>query len=581
MRARLLAVLLLASPLPAAAGLLTAQGVSVLDATGAPRATFSTSETIGFQVVVHNGAASPNRTSFEFDVVAPDGAVVFRHVGNSVRGTVGSAASTVSGIPISGFSRGPGTYTLKALATLDGVAVEQDKTFEISSPNIVLIYPPDGSRDLTDNPLTFRWYSSGAVTYRLTVGVNPSLYNAVFAQTTPPGAESLTYPQAPSNPLESLSTGQTYWWSVEGLDVDGNVVARSQIPFSFSVANTALTRDLAVTDLSVDGTPDASGNIPFRIVVADQGNTTESNVPLRVTVGGLTAPGTPLTVPQLSPSGSMTFRVSAPIPTDMNQGLAIACLTIFDDDVANNCMTLSVSRPPAISTTTFASQTTQMSADQVWQAIEQILKDQGVDLSGYDLVDMEGSLSQADLQALIDQLDQGQAQVDVSGPPLPLPAAPETSSAPPAGLSSSAPPPPAAPEAGETESVPPEMTWTGSATPLSAKVFATSITSAARWESFWKRLSPDPVPDVDFSQHLVLLIMAGRADRADRVEIKDATRSGKVLTVRYRLVSYARPFAAGWRARAVRTKPEPYVLEAVPRMVLKVKFKRLTEKRDD
>ena len=566
--------------LPAAAGLLSGQGVAVLDATGGQRASFSTNETIGFTVAVYNGVVSPNRTSFQFSVVAPNGNTVFRHVGNSVRGTVGNAASSVTGIAISGFAQGPGTYTLKATASLDGVNLEQDQTFAISSPNLLLIYPPNGSLNLTDNPLTFQWYSSGAATYRVTVGDNPSLYNAVFVQTTAPGASSLTYPQNPTDARERLSTGQIYYWNVVGLNVNGNVVAQSQVPFSFSVANTSLTRDLAVTGLTVTGPADASGNVPFLITVADQGNTTETNTPLRVTVGGLTAPGTPINVPQMSPADVKTFNVSAPIPTGMTQAMAIACLTIFDDNVANNCMTLTVNMPPPISSGTLAGQTAEMSSAQIWQAIEQILQDQGVDLSEYNLASMEGSLTQAQLMALLDQLRQGLVQVNLSGPPLVGALGPTLAPAPvfstaAAGTFPAAPVPSTGPP--EAQSVAQEQSWSGVSTPLAPQTIAVAVTKEAIWGRLWRRLSADPVPLVDFSQHLVVAIIAGGEDAGDRIEIENYKPEGDTLTVRYRIVSYARPFAVDEGKKAAPKKAAPYFLSAIPRTVLKVKFERIKE----
>jgi hypothetical protein len=546
----MLAALLFLAALPAAAGLLSPQGVSVLDGTGAPRQSFSTNETIGFQVAVNNGAASPNRVTFMFNVVAPNGNVVFRHNGNAARGTVGNTASAVTGLVVSGFAQGPGTYTLKATASLDGVNLEQDATFTISSPNLLLIYPPNGSVNLTDNPLTFQWYSSGAATYRVTVGDNPSLYNALFVQTAPAGSNSLTYPQNPSDPRQRLSTGQTYYWGVVGLDVNGNVVAQSQTPFSFSVANTALTRDLAVTALTINGMADASGNIPFQITVANQGNTTESNTPLRVTVGGLSAPGTPLTVPQLSPGDAKTFAVSAPIPTDMASGLVIACLTIFDDNVANNCATLMVSRPTAISSTTFGSQTAQMSAEQIWAAIEQILQDQGVDLSGYNLINMEGSMTQAELAQLLDQLRQGQVATNLSGPPLPsvVPSGPSPTA--PVADAAIPPPPPIEPAGQDDQSVAAEQTWSGTSSPMSPRTVAVAVTKEGNWRRLWSRLS------------------------ADRIQIEEALASQGLLTVRYRPVSYAR-FDPGTARTAAPKDTVPYILEVIPRTVLKVKFEKV------
>lgn len=570
----------------ARAGLLTAQGAAVVDLTNAQRSMFSTNESIGFQQIINNGVPSANRISFQFAVTAPNGNIVFRHSGNSVRGTVGNAASQIAGIAISGFYQGPGIYTLTATASLDGASVVQTQTFTISSPNILLIYPPNGSQNLTDNPLTFQWYSSGAVTYRVTVGDNASLYNALFVQTSA-GATSLSYPQNPSDTRQRLSTGQTYWWKVEGLDLNGNVVAQSQNPFSFSVANTALTRDLAVSELEVSGPPDSSGAIPFRVTVANQGNTTESNIPMRVTMGGLTAPGSPFAVPQLSPGDIHAFSVSAPIPSDMQQSLAIACLTIFDDTVSNNCKTLLVTRPAAASSTTFTQDSTPLSGEQIWEAIRQILKEQGTNLDGYRFSDMEGSLTRDELAALLEQLRQGQAQASLTGPPLPVipPAQVALPSAPTEGPSApqdaGAPAAPAKKAAEQPRTLVLERSWNGMTRPLTPKTLFFSLKKADAWKRLWQRLSEEPVPEIDFTEHTVIAIVAGGASDADRIEVEDFKSLSSVLTVRYRLVSYARPFARATEKQSVDRKTVPYSLFVIPRTSLKVKFEKITENSND
>lgn len=582
MRRILLAAALLLTASLASAGLLTGLGASVLDQTGAQRATFSTNEKIGFIQIVNNGVASPNRIFFQFSVTAPNGNIVFRHVGNSVGGTVGNAASQVNGLAVSGFAQGPGLYTLKALANLDGIPLEQTQTFTISSPNLLLIYPPNGAQNLTDNPLTFQWYSSGASTYRVTVGDNPSLYNALFVQVTGIGASSLTYPQNPSDPRERLSTGQTYWWKVEGLDVNGNVVATSQVPYNFSVSNTSLTRDMAVTALDVVGAIDSGGNIPFNIVVKNQGNTTETNTPLRVTLGGLTAPNTPITVPQMSPGDSLTFNVSAAIPADMNEGLAIACLTIFDDTVSNNCKTLTVTRPAALSSGTFAQDCGSVGGDQIWLAIRQVLRDQGLNLDDYNFTGMEGNLTCAELASLLDQLRQGQAQASVSGPPLTAPLPPPASAPiarveldrgakPPSDLQNSEEQP---------KTVVKEQTWSGVMRPLSKAALAVTIKSEADWKRFWPKLSDEPVPLIDFTAHSVIAVMAGKEDGANRIEIDNMQSLASKFTVRYRLISYVQPFAVGAAQVSPAGKPVPYLLIAIPRTPLKVNFERIKESSD-
>ena len=187
MKLKAAAILLLSTVLPlsrAAAGLLSAGGSAVLDASSVPRASFTNSERITFQQRVHNGVVSGGRITFTFTVLDPGGAQVFQIAGNSVPGSVGNAATQLAGFPIGKFYSGPGVYTLKAFASLDGQVIEQQNTFVVSSPNVLLLYPPNGAQNVADIPLTFSWSSSGGSSYRVTVGDNPSFYNAVFSQTT-------------------------------------------------------------------------------------------------------------------------------------------------------------------------------------------------------------------------------------------------------------------------------------------------------------------------------------------------------------------------------------------------------------
>lgn len=563
----------------AAAGLLAPQGVAVLDGSGAPRATFSNNEKIGFQVVVNNGSVSAGRISFQFNVLAPNGNIVFRHAGNSVRGTVGNAASQVSGVAITGLFQGPGLYTLRGDATLDGITVSQTQTFTISSPNILLIYPPNAAAGLTDNPLTFQWYSSGASSYRVTVGDNASLYNALFVETTTGG--TLTYPQNPSDPRLRLASGQTYWWKVEGLDAGGSVVAQSPSPFSFSVLSTTLTRDLAVTAFNIVGAPDAGGNIPFSVVVTNQGTTTESGIPLRVTVGGVAAPDSPFTVPQLSPGDVKTFSVKAPIPGDQKDSLAIACLTIFDDTVSNNCKTLPVTRASTGAAAGFASGSPDLTGDQIWQAIGELLKERGIDLSDFKFLDMEGSLTRDDLAALLDQLRQGQAQVNLSGPPLPaaLPPSAAAPAAPPPSAESAV-PLPAAPAEAQEEAAAAGQDWAGFTTPLSGQPVALALTQEEKFKRLWKRLTGDALPLIRFTDHMVLAVIAGGAHTCDRVQIEDMRASGTELFVRYRLIAHADLFSIH-KAPKGALKKVPYHLVVIPRTVLKVKFEQIEDKSDE
>lgn len=578
-RRLLLAALALAALLGPAAGraraaLLSPQSVAVLGSDGAPRTTFSSNETVGFTQVVFNGAASANRTAFQFEVQAPNGNTSFRHTGNSVPGSVGNASARIAGIAVSGFYQGPGIYTLRAIASLDGTSVTQTQTFTISSPNILLIYPPNGATGLTDNPLTFQWYSSGASTYRISVGDNASVYNPILVQTTAAGASTFTYPQNPPDDRQKLAAGQVYYWKIEGLDANGNVVAASQVPFSFTVATVSLTKDLAVTGLDPNGSPGASGNIPFRITVKNQGTTTETGIPLKFTLGGLPAPGTPIELPVLMPGEEKSYDVSAAIPSDQAQGLAIACLTIFDDTVANNCKTLTVARPTSADGSTSNPGSIPLTAEQIWEAIKQLLKERGLDLSDYDLVGMEGTLTRDELAALLDQLRQGQASSVVTGPPLAPPSAGSTAPAPvyvspKTKLDEPPPPPPVEEEKedGATE-------WSGYSAPLSGKTMTVTVSDDGRWKKLWARLSDQPAPKVDFRRHKVAAVLVGRGQKADRVVVDAVLPAGEELVVRYRLVTLSRFGRAGNAPdlKSLGTRFTPYLLKIVPRDVASVRF---------
>lgn len=398
---------------PASAGLLTGSGVFLKDSGGAERATYSNNERLSMTARLNNAVASANRVQFTFKILNPNGVPVFTHTGNSVPGSAGNSASQVSGILISKFFTGPGNYTFQADAVLDGQTVSQAASFTVSSPNIIMVYPPNGARDVSDKPLSLRWVSSGATKYRVTVGDNASLYNSVFSGLTNGGENFLNYPENPADQRANLSSGQVYYWKVEGLDNSGNVVARSEVPFNFTARTASLTRDLAVSALETTGV--VSAEVFFRVKVSNQGGTSEANVPLRLSLGGLPAAGSPMTLPQMSPSDTREYTFSAPIPMDQAQSLAIACVEFFDDNVPNNCKSLQVMRPTTGSGSGFGPQRP-LTKEELWQALQQKLIELGYDLGGYDIESMS-QLSTEDMAALLAELSRGQVQVGVSGPP--------------------------------------------------------------------------------------------------------------------------------------------------------------------
>ena len=395
------------------------------------------------------------------------------------------------------------------------------------------------------------------------------------------GASSFTYPQNPADDRQKLTSGTMYYWKVEGLDISGNVVAQSPVPYSFGVATVALTRDLAVTVLDVAGSPDASGAIPFTITVSNQGTTTESNVPLKFTIGGLPVSGTPIDLPPMMPGETKTYNRSGLIPADQAQGLAIACLTIFDDTVANNCKTLTVTRPTTSgSGSTGSPGGVPLTAEQIWEAIKQLLKEKGIDLSEYDLVGIEGSMTRDELASLLDQLRQGQASAIGTGPPMaasPISAAPAPAPyVPPLDKSSKAPELPAKDDTASSEDGASE--WSGYAPPLTGKTMTLSVSDEGRWKKLWTRLSDRKLPAVDFSRYKVAAILVGKGVKADRVAIDAAVPSGQDLVIRYRLVRLTR-FARGGApdVDGLGTRLTAYHLRLVPRDVVAVRFEESKE----
>lgn len=414
----LLALLALLLPVPPAwAGLISPSGIFVKDSAGAERNQFSNNERITLTARLNNAVTSANRVQFVFRISNQGGSEVFRHTGNSVPGSVGNSASQVSGVPISRFFSGPGIYTFTAEATLDAQTISQSQTFAVSSPNIILIYPPSGAQDVADRPLTFRWSASGAARYRVTVGKNPSLSSDSYEEMTAGAENFLAYPDNPSGGDRAKLAGapQVYYWRVQGLDAVGNVVAQSEVPYSFSVQTAALTRDIAIASLEPTGR--VGQMLSFAIRVANQGGTTESNVPLRFSLGGLPAPGTPMALPQMAPGDSRDYTFQTQIPSDQGQSLAIACVEFFDDNVPNNCKTIQVTRPTDSTGDSGFGQGGLLTKEQLWEALKQMLIQLGLDPDEFEPESFDPPLSAGDMQALLDQLSKGQVQIGLSGPP--------------------------------------------------------------------------------------------------------------------------------------------------------------------
>lgn len=516
----------LAAAGPAAAANLTAQGASVNDASGAARSTYSNSEAVTLRQKVSNAVTSPNPINFSFQILSPAGALVFTQSGNSAPGTAGSAQSQLSGIAIRSFYTTPGQYVYKAIAALDLETVTQQVQFLVSSPNISLIYPPYGARGLSDNPLTFRWTTSGANSYRITVADNAGLYNPAKTAVASAGA-FFTYPVNPDQPREQLVPAQVYYWKVEGLDASNNSISASDVyNFSLKAQASSQTRNVAVTALDLSSpAPDFEKPLNFKVTLTNTGSTTETNISLKMSLGGLPAQDSPKQVLTIGPGEKKELPFTAFLPPGEQQGLAVACSDLFDDNVQDNCKTLLLSRSAGVPAAGPGGPAKKLSYDEMFQ---EILKRLGPDaakaLEGYTFENLTcTNCSQDELSAIISAIVSGSAQLmnasvlDTGAGPAPA----QQAQAAAAGAEEQK-----APEAAETqldlEPARPGTAgeWTGLAEPPSQKqtsVFV--IKDRKEWKKVWSSVSSEEVPEVDFGKKMAVGVIAAGSDRAEAVRI--------------------------------------------------------------
>lgn len=558
----------------AAAQNLTAQGASVADASGAERATFSSAESVTLRQKVSITATSPNPVSFTFKIIAPSGAAVFSHSGNSAPGTSGGAQSQLAGISIPSFYTIPGLYTFKAVAVLDAETVTQQATFMISSPNITLIYPPNGVRGLSDDPLIFRWTASGASRYRITVADNAGLYNAAHVAVNS-GEALYSYPANPSQPREQLVPDQVYYWRVEGLDASNNAISESNT-YSFSRKSqaTSQSRNVAITALDLSSPAlDYEKPLNFKAVLSNTGSTTESNISVKMSLGGIPAQDSPKQVITIAPGEKREIPFTAFMPAGQDEGLAVACADLFDDNMTDNCKTRLLSKNSGDVTQTKPPK--KLSYDEMFQ---EILKRLGPDaakaLEGYTFESLTcAGCSQDDLAAIISALISGEAQL-VNASVLDLGAG-----------ASAGQPQAAASSSGETAAAEPVETnldiaeikdgtpgeWTGFTEPLKTRGGSGMvIRDRKEWKKFWKTISAEEVPDVDFGAKMVVGIIAGKGDRAESVRILGQRKTDDGIAFDYYFIEAP----AGEKVDL-----SAYLLKLYDRSEEKAEFKRLDVKK--
>lgn len=556
----------------ACAANLTGMTVSVLDAGGAARTTFSNSESITLRQQVYNAVQGGEPyVRFTYAILNPAGAGAFTLPDNSAPSTPGLSQAQLSGVSISSFYSTPGQYTFRGTAALDGETVSQEARFTISSPNITLIYPPSGATGLADTPLIFRWVGSGASQYRITVAENAGLYNPVH-QSINTGETLFSYPQTSSNPREQLVPQHIYYWKVEGLDAAGNTISQSNV-YNFSLRNQAASqsRNVIVSDLSLT-TPllDRTKPLNFKAVVYNAGNSAETNIGLKMSLGGIGAQDSPKQIQTLTAGERKEVPFTAFIPADQETSLAVACVDVFDDNLTDNCRTKLIAKDTG-GLPASGRLSKKLSYDELWAELKKRLGPDALKaLDGYTFETIEcANCSGSELNDLLAALISGDATLVAAG-------ISETGGA---TAAAAAQPGGAEAEASAAEepqgmdlqvlqpSGPSRDEWAGYAAAFSEKEPSTfAVTGKKEWKKLWQSLSETELPDVDFSQKMVLGIVSASGDRAETIRILSRRRTEEGLTVDYYFIQAAKgkeiPAAA-------------YILKAVGKETGKVNFRRL------
>jgi len=553
---------------PSAWATLTAGGVAALDGSGSQRTTFTNVETIALRQTVNNSAASDLRIQFKFTIYNPSGGAVFHHEGNSAGGLPGNSNSQIAGLAISRFYTVPGIYKFRAEAALGTETVVQEASFQISSPNINLIYPPYGARGITDSPLTFRWVASGASAYKITVADNAGLYNPVHEGSTAGGM--YTYPENPTQPREQLVPDKVYYWKVEGLDPVGLKIAESTA-YSFSLKAQASSQSRNVTVKLLElAEPEADFTKPlhFRAVVQNNGGTNESSISIKLTLGGLPAQDSPKNIGMLNAGESREIPFTVFMPAGQEEGLAVACVDIFDDNIPDNCKTRMIAKAAGQPVEGGSGETRKLSYQEIWdEVVKRLGPEASRALDGYtfDSIDCAdcsaGELNEmmlalmngsATLTGATVSGDSPQAQaVAVPGQSKPATVEPEPEESPEMDL--------------ELAAKPKDEEWSGYTNSVKSRepLFYT-VKSVKVWAKVWEMLSSEEAPKVDFGEKTVVGIIAGSGNKADSVRILARRTEGESTVFDYYMTQSAGVNPA-----------MPYIFKTFDKVDGKIEFKRI------
>jgi len=314
------------------AGNITVTGVNIYDAMGNARTSFSSNERITLSISIYNSVAVPN-INYKFYILDSSGRQLMLHDGNSSIGKVGEGASQLKNITLGTFYQTPGNYTFKGEAIAGVDSDYKTISFYVYSPYITLLYPMNGVRDLTDKPLQFKWNSSGASRYRITLADNAGFFNPIW--TTETTGTEISYLLSPTGRQILISGTTVYYWKMEGLDASGNVISTCPTPYNFTIKKEM--RDVGIKDENywqISYIENAEGMMNLIVPIQNNGTQAEANVLVRCKVNLDEVPTSPKTISYLSPGQieKVEFNFSA----NPGQNLIVVDLLNWNDDDPNN-----------------------------------------------------------------------------------------------------------------------------------------------------------------------------------------------------------------------------------------------------
>ena len=406
----------------------------------------------------------------------------------------------------------------------------------------------------------------------MTVADNAGLYNPAH-EALNGGENYYSYPDNPSQPREQLVPDQVFYWKVEGLDASNNRISESNV-YNFSLRSqaSAQSRNVTVTALELSAPAlDFEKPLNFKAVLFNSGSTTESNISLKMSLGGIPAQDSPKQVAMIGPGEKKEVPFTAFMPSGQEEGLAVACSDLFDDNIPDNCKTRLISKNAGLPAAPKTGK--KLSYEEMFQEIiKRLGPDAAKALEGYTFESLTcANCSQDELSSIISALISGEAQlVNASvldtggaqagaGAQTQVAAAAEEEAAP--------------AEQMETNLEVPELKdetpgeWTGYTQPLKTREGAGYIIRDRKeWKRIWKAISSEELPDVDFGAKMVAGVISGARDRAESVRMLGKRKTEDGIAFDYYIIE---------AAAGVKPPLAAFIFKVYDKAEGKAEFKRL------